>query len=403
LVLLDLDMPDGSGMEVLSQWTGQEDTPAVVILTGYADVRTAVQAMRLGADNLLEKPVDSPDLRKVIERILVGRGVRAERDRLRRELAELRPGHVIGNSRAMQRVFEHVERVAQAPKSTVLITGESGVGKELIARAVHERSNRAQEPFVAINCAALAENLLEAELFGYEPGAFTGGNPKGHRGLIASAGSGTVFLDEIGELAPALQAKLLRVLQERTYRRVGGNDDLVMDARIVAATNRDLVSMAEEGSFREDLYYRLNVLSIVVPPLRERPEDIAPIAIHFLARFGEDLGRTYTGFSEAAMDRLRTYAWPGNVRELRNTIERAALFAGGGLIRPEQLHLEPRAALVSPAKGPTLPLPSFKIKDVERTLIEKVVNDCAGNRSLAARQLGINRTTLYNKLKDYGL
>ncbi len=403
LVLLDLDMPEGSGLEVLPELVAQEEPPAVIILTGYADVRTAVQAMRLGADNLLEKPVDTADLGEVIERILAGRCVREERDRLRRELAELRPGQVIGSSPAMRLVFEHVQRVAQAPRSTVLITGESGVGKELIARAVHDQSSRAKEPFVAINCAALAENLLEAELFGYEPGAFTGGNPKGHKGLISSAAGGTVFLDEIGELAPGLQAKLLRLLQERTYRRVGGNTDQEMHARIVAATNRDLFAMSEEGDFREDLYYRLNVLSIVVPPLRERSEDIAPIAVHFLARFGQDLGRTFTGFSEGAMDRLHTYPWPGNVRELRNTIERTALFAAGGMIRPDQLHLEKRNTLVPNKQGPSLSLPSFKLKDMERTLIERVVNDCAGNRSLAARELGINRTTLYNKLKDYGL
>ena len=403
LVLLDLSMPEGGGMDILPQLVGQEDAPAVVILTGYADVRTAVHAMRLGAENLLEKPVDAEDLREVLNRILEGRCVREERDRLRQELAELRPSDVIGSSPAIRRVFDHVERVAQAPKSTVLITGESGVGKELIARAVHDRSPRSAEPFVPINCAALAENLLEAELFGYEPGAFTGGNPKGHKGLIATAAQGTVFLDEIGELAPAMQAKLLRVLQERTYRRVGGNQDWTMEARIVAATNRNLVAMSEEGDFREDLYYRLNVLSIVVPPLRERAEDIAPLAVHFLAHFGEELGRSFTGFTAAAMDKLRTYSWPGNVRELRNTIERAALFSQGGQVRPEQLHLEFHAPLVAKNHGPNLPLKSYKLKDVERDLIERVINDCSGNRSLAARQLGINRTTLYNKLKDYGI
>lgn len=402
LVLLDLNMPEGSGLDILPQLVEPADAPSVVILTGYADVRTAVQAMRLGADNLIEKPVSSEDLREVIDRILVGRCIKDERDLLRREVSELRPSEVIGHSPAMRRVFEHVERLAKAPSTTVLITGESGVGKELIARAVHDRSDRADQPFVAINCAALAENLLEAELFGYEPGAFTGGNPKGHKGLIASAGHGTVFLDEIGELAAPLQAKLLRLLQERTYRRVGGNSDQIMHARIVAATNRDLVTMADEGTFREDLYYRLNVLSIVVPPLRERPEDVALLAVHFLASFGEDLGRTFSGFSEGAMDRLRGYNWPGNVRELRNTIERAALFATGGLIPADQIELESRPTPDDPSHAVLLPMPSNKIKDMERFLIEKVVNDCAGNRSLAARELGINRTTLYNKLREYG-
>ena len=404
LVLLDLSMPEGSGMDILPQIVGQEDAPAVVILTGYADVRTAVQAMRLGAENLLEKPVEAEDLREVLERILEGRCVREERDRLRQELAELRPNQMVGSSPAMRRVFEHVERVGQAPKSTVLITGESGVGKELIARAVHEQSSRSQEPFVPINCAALAENLLEAELFGYEPGAFTGGNPKGHKGLIATAGKGTVFLDEIGELAPALQAKLLRVLQERTYRRVGGNEDLTMEARIVAATNRDLIAMSEEGDFREDLYYRLNVLSIVVPPLRERAEDIAPLAVSFLVRFGEELGRTFTGFTAAAMDKLRSYAWPGNVRELRNTIERAALFSRGGQVRPEQLHLEDHAPLVSQVDGAAIAPQELQAQRrgarSDRASGQRLRRETAAWPRASS---GINRTTLYNKLKDYGL
>ncbi|MCP4241037.1 MAG: hypothetical protein GY772_10800, partial [bacterium] len=207
---------------------------------------------------------------------------------------------------------------------------------------------------------------------------------------------------EIGELAAPLQAKLLRLLQERTYRRVGGNTDQTMYARIVAATNRDLIAMADEGSFREDLYYRLNVLSIVVPPLRQRPEDIALLAVHFLASFGAGLRRTFSGFSEGAMERLRSYNWPGNVRELRNTIERAALFATGGLIPADQIELESRPDTPEPGHGTLLPMPSNKIKDMERYLIEKVINDCGGNRSLAAKELGINRTTLYNKLRGYG-
>jgi DNA-binding NtrC family response regulator len=359
--------------------------------------------MRMGAANLLEKPVAPQVLTDVVERVLGGRAAVAERDRLRDELSLLRAGPVIGKSRAIRLVLEHVERVASAPRSTALITGESGVGKELVARAVHERSARADGPFVALNCAALAEHLLEAELFGYAPGAFTGGSPRGAEGLVHAADGGSLFLDEVGELAPTLQAKLLRVLQERTYRKVGGHADLPMDARVIASTNRDLVAMVEEGTFREDLYYRLNVLSICVPPLRERPADIAPIATHFLARFGEELGRAFTGFSEAAMERLRAHPWPGNVRELKNTVERSAILAEKGLLRPEHLGLDRVDAGRRSASGPHLPLASWRLKSMEEALIRRVIDVCEGNRSLAARELGINRTTLYNKLRSYGI
>jgi len=337
--------------------------------------------------------------------VLAGRVVFGERDRLRDELASLKSGPVVGRSRAIQVVLEHVERVARAPRTTVLITGESGVGKELVARAVHDESDRKDGPFIALNCAAIAEGLLEAELFGYEAGAFTGGNPKGHDGLIAASSGGTLFLDEIGELDSTLQAKLLRVLQERTYRRVGGNVDLEMDARVVASTNRDLVTMVEAGSFREDLYYRLNVLSIIVPPLRDRREDIAPMAVHFLAHFGSELGRDFTGFSEAAMERLKTHAWPGNVRELRNTIERAAILAAGGEIGSKHLGIQGEQALQPQPAQPSqaLELESFSLREMEETLIRRALDACRGNRSKAARQLGINRTTLYNKLKQYGV
>ena len=311
---------------------------------------------------------------------------------------------MVGRSRLLQRTLRHVERAAATPRTTVLITGESGVGKELVARAVHERSARADGPFVALNCAALAENLLEAELFGYEPGAFTGGNPKGRRGLVAAAEGGSLFLDEVGELAPELQAKLLRVLQERAYRRVGGDVDHPIDVRFVASTNRDLVAMVEEGAFREDLYYRLNVLSIVVPPLRERPEDIEPIATHFLARFGEELERRFTGFSEAAMERLRGHPWPGNVRELKNTVERASILAQAGEVLPDHLGLTVGSPKSAGAPGRVdLPLVDWTLRHMEEALIRRVLDECAGNRSRAARELGINRTTLYNKLRSYGI
>ena len=312
------------------------------------------------------------------------------------------PSGILGRSPAIRRVLTHVERVARAPRTTVLITGESGVGKELVARAVHDQSERAQAPFVALNCAAFAEGLLEAELFGYEPGAFTGGNPKGHDGLLASAEDGTLLLDEIGELDPKLQAKLLRVLQERTFRRVGGNRDLPFRARVLASTHRDLLAMVDEGSFREDLYYRLNVLTIHVPPLRERPEDVDLIADAWLRTLASQLGREALALSPSATSRLQAHPFPGNVRELKNALERAAVLSTCDTIEPEHLALDSRT---SSASGPALTRGrgSWNLKRVEEEVIRHVLSECGGNRSQTARELGINRATLYNKLRSYGI
>ncbi|MFT5733017.1 MAG: two-component system response regulator AtoC [Planctomycetota bacterium] len=429
LVLLDLRMPDGDGLEVLPKLTALEDPPAVVILTGHADVQTAVRAMALGAANVLEKPVDPPGLRRVLDRILSNRTIREERDRLREEVALLRSGPIVGRSAAIQRVLEHIARVAATPRSTALVTGESGVGKELVARAVHDQSARQDGPFIALNCAALADGLLEAELFGYEAGAFTGGNPKGHDGLIAAAKGGTLFLDELGELDLGLQAKLLRVLQERTYRRVGGTLPLSMDARVVASTNRDLFQMVEDGTFREDLFYRLNVFSIVVPPLRARPDDISPLAHHFLESFGDELSRPFTGFTAAAMRSLESHTWPGNIRELRNSVERAAIMTQGGEIPASNVGLGAPGASAAQglALGPSFggrtggPLEAGAVKEgpepvigalaendlslerMEAAMIRRALDVTRGNKGRAARALGIHRSTLYKKLELYGI
>jgi len=413
VVLLDLQMPDGTGLEVLPDLVRDEDAPSVVMVTGVADVSTAVAAMRAGAADFLEKPVRLEVLQGVLERVARGRAVARERDLLRDEVARLRSGPIVGESTALRRVHDQIDRVASTPRTTVLITGESGVGKELVARAIHERPGRASGPFVALNCAALADSMLEAELFGYEPGAFTGALPKGREGLFAAAEGGTLFLDEIGELAPELQAKLLRVLQERSFRRVGGHDDRPTDVRILASTNRDLATMVDEGRFREDLYYRLNVLSIVVPPLRERAEDIPHLARHFLAHFADEFGRDYAGFDEEALAKLTSSPWPGNIRELRNAIERAALNAGGGLVRTEHLEGgEPRvgssesaasAASTDPSAAYQLGLESLDWRAAEEVLVRRALDEAAGNRSETARLLGVNRATLYNKLKAYGI
>ncbi|MBI5362984.1 MAG: sigma-54-dependent Fis family transcriptional regulator [Planctomycetes bacterium] len=414
IVLLDLGLPGKSGMQALPELAQGEDAPAVIILTGLGDVPTAVEAMRRGAADFLQKPVRLEVLEAAIARAVAARGVRHERDRLRGELARLRSGPVVGESAAIRAVLDVVERVAATPRTTVLIHGESGVGKELVARAVHDRSARAREPFIAINCAALAEGLLESELFGYEPGAFTGAVTKGKDGLFAEAEGGSLFLDEIGELGLELQAKLLRVLQERVYRRVGASHDRPMDVRILASTNRDLNVMVAEGTFREDLYYRLNVMSIRVPPLRERVEDVPVLATHFLARFEQEFRKRFSGFAPAAMTRLVEYGWPGNVRELRNTIERAALLAPGGDVQLAHLRLDapaPRDVLSAPPASSTIDLQGrpllivddLSIQSVERALIVRVLSESKGNRSAAARVLGVNRTTLYNKIKVYSL
>lgn len=310
-----------------------------------------------------------------------------------------------GQSRAMDAVCTAVERVAAAPRTTVLITGESGVGKELVARAIHRRSARKAGPFVAVNCASLGEGLLEAELFGHVAGAFTGALPGGREGLLEAARGGSILLDEIGELDLGLQARLLRVLQERAYRPVGADVDRAMDVRIMAATNRELGRMVSEGRFREDLYYRLNVLSIRVPTLRERPEDILPLSQRFVADVAAELACRSRGFTDAALERLVRHAWPGNVRELRNAIERGVLLAREQPIDVEHLGLEPVAQGDGPptGNGLLLPVSDRNIGNVERALIERVLVETSGNRSRAARLLGVNRATLYNKLRTYGI
>ena len=406
LCLLDLHLPEGSGLEVLPEVVALEGAPSVVMMTGEADVQTAVEAMRQGAADFLEKPVRRQVLVGVLARVLRNRAVVRERDHLRDEVSRRMSGAIVGSSSLVQQVLDLVQRVASTPRTTVLISGESGVGKELVARAVHQQSARKDGPFVAVNCAALSESLLEAELFGYEAGAFTGGAPKGHTGLIAAAEGGSLFLDEIGELATPLQAKLLRVLQERTFRRVGSNVDQSMDVRVIASTNRELTLMVESGEFREDLFYRLNVMSIRVPALRERAEDIPELSTHFLASFSGEFGKQYTGFTAAAMARLQAHDWPGNVRELRNTIERAALLGPGGSVLPEHLGLGEQTLARAPLPGGVaggLPLGDRSLKGIEEALIRRVLEENAGNRSRSARVLGINRTTLYNKLRAYSI
>jgi transcriptional regulator with PAS, ATPase and Fis domain len=309
-----------------------------------------------------------------------------------------------GESRAMADVVAAIDRVAATPRTTVLVTGESGTGKEIVAREVHRRSARAAKPFIAVNCAGLADGLLEADLFGYAPGAFTGALPGGRDGVFAAAQGGSVLLDEIGELDLGLQARLLRVLQERTYRPVGSTSDRDVDVRILAATNRDLGAMVAAGRFREDLYYRLNVLSIRVPALRDRKEDVPLLAAGFVEQVSAEVGCAPRGFTGEAMSALARYRWPGNVRELRNAVERAVLLARDGWIDVEHLGLGVERDDVGIGGGEIqLSIPDRSLKSVERALIQRVLVDTAGNRSQAARVLGVNRATLYNKLRAYGM
>ncbi|MEK7415147.1 MAG: sigma-54 dependent transcriptional regulator, partial [Planctomycetota bacterium] len=325
LVILDQRLPDGDGLALIAKLRGIDPDLPIVLLTGHGSVDLAVEALQAGVADFLEKPFKLERLRTTVRNLL-------EKQSLGRQVKRLAGksggrSAIIAQSPAMKRVIGLIKRVAGVPATTVLIQGESGVGKELVAKAIHERSARADKQFVAINCAALSEHLLEAELFGYEKGAFTGADSKGKSGLFEVASGGTLFLDEVGEMPLSLQTKLLRALQERRFRRVGGLADVEVDVRVVAATNRDLRSEVAAGRFRQDLYFRLKVVPIPVPPLRERREDILPLADHLMARLAPELGRPQAVLSDAARAAMRAYDWPGNVRELTNAIERAVICA----------------------------------------------------------------------------
>ncbi|HKZ05535.1 MAG TPA: sigma-54 dependent transcriptional regulator [Methylomirabilota bacterium] len=399
LVVTDLRMPDGDGLDVLRTAKAQAPTTEVILLTAYAEWKSAKEAIRLGALDYFEKGQEPDELYHRIDKALAGRALRRENENLRAQLRE-RYGlaGLIAQSPAMHDVLELVERVAPTD-ATVLIHGESGTGKEVIAKAVHHASLRATRPFVAVNCGAVPETLLESELFGYMRGAFTGANVN-KLGLFEEAHGGTVFLDEIAEMPPALQVKLLRVLQSGEVRRLGATQASTIDARVIAATHGDLPALITDGSFREDLYYRLNVIQISLPPLRDRREDIPALAEHFLARAAGKLGRPLR-LSPEAVERLLRYAWPGNVRELENAIERAAILARRDQIGPDDLPPHVSAGLQL-GPSPTLPR-QITLAEAERVHILETLERFGGNHSGAAGALGIGRTTLWRKLKEYGI
>jgi len=403
VVVTDLNMRGMNGLELCERVVADRSDVPVVVITAFGSLETAIAAIRAGAYDFVPKPFEIDALVLALERAVQHRALREEVIRLRRAVRAARQvDEIVGDSAAMHRVFEVIARVADAD-SSVLLTGESGTGKELVARALHRRSRRAEGPFVAINCAAMPETLLESELFGHVRGAFTDArNPR--TGLFVQASGGTLFLDEIGELPLGLQPKLLRALQDRAVRPLGGEGEVSFDVRLVCATNRDLESATEEKSFREDLYYRVNVIAIDLPPLRARGNDVLLLAHQFLDRFAAAAGKRVTTISARAADRLLSYSWPGNVRELQNCIERAVALAQYGEIVVEDLPERIRSYQPSQvAFGVDDAAELFPMEEVERRYIQRVLGAARGNKTTAARILGFDRTTLYRKLQRYRL
>lgn len=410
LVLTDLKMPEMDGVEVLKRVKEISPEAEVVIITGYGTVKTAVEALQHGAYDYIEKPFTPEGLLNVVDKCLESRRLRIENLMLRREVHALYSlENVVGSSKAMQRVFELVATVAPTG-STVLLTGESGTGKEVVAKAIHYNSPRKDGPFVAVDCGTIPEALIESELFGHTRGSFTGAVTT-EKGLLDLAGGGTVFFDEIGELPASTQAKLLRVIQEKEFRPVGGRSTVKADVRVIAATNRDLQAMVGEGAFREDLFYRLNVFPIKIPPLRERKEDIPALTYYFLKRYSEETGKDVTHISLEAIKRLTAYDWPGNVRELENIIHRAVILSRGKTLKPSAIALPEPGEL----DQREVPMTSEELKERKKALREKSVEEVerafilgalkrnGWNVTRAAGEVGMQRTNFQALVKKYNL
>ena len=401
LVLTDLKLPGMNGLEFLQAVKRQNAALPVVVMTAFGSVETAVEAMKAGASDYVLKPFSLTEMRMVINKELDVRNLREENRSLREALGK-RYAHpnVVARSPKMQEVLATVERVAPT-NSTVLLGGESGVGKDLIARAIHEKSKRATGPFLKINSTAIPENLLESELFGFEKGAFTGAVAS-KPGKFELADKGTLFLDEIGDVPPTIQVKLLRVLQEREFERLGGTRTIKVDVRLIAATNRDLREALEQGTFREDLYYRLNVVPIDIAPLRERKEDIPDLANLFTARFAGDSGKLVEGITPEAMQVLVNHHWPGNVRELQNVIERGCALAKGSVLTPADIHLDVRTSK-APSDGAGFLPDGMTLEQWEDEMVQEALRRANGNKSQAARLLGLSRNALRYRLSKIGI
>jgi len=410
LVLLDVVLPGMDGIEFLRRAKEIDARCPIVVMTGYASTQSTVEAIKLGAEDYLVKPLNLEELGLVIERALA-RSISSPR----RESTDLDLGNIIGESSSMQSVFEMVERVARARLATVLISGESGTGKEEVAKCIHSNSPSSKSPFVELNCSAIPENLLESELFGYEPGAFTDARIR-KKGLLELAHGGTLFLDEIGLMGLDLQAKLLRVLETRSFRRLGGTEEITVDLRFIAATNQDLAEAVDAGRFREDLYYRLNVIPIYVPPLRERGDDVLLIARHYLDAYGREHSKSGQKLAPDAEALLSAYSWPGNVRELKNAIERVVLLVDHSLIHAYDLSIDRRTnpqkedSSGAPARinavgdiQVTFPPWGISLEEVEKTLIQQALHEKQGNVTEAAKLLHISRDTFRYRMKKYGL
>lgn len=400
LVLCDVRMPVMDGMELLNEIKKENKDFPIIMITAHGTMESAIEAMKIGALDYISKPFDIEELKVVIAKALNIGKLQRQVEILREELNITTGKAIIGSSRKMQEVMEVVERVART-NATVLISGESGTGKELIAKALHYSSSRRDEAYVKVNCGAIPSNLIESELFGYEKGAFTGASGR-KIGKFEKASGSTIFLDEIGELDLSLQVKLLRVLQEREIERIGGNEPVKIDVRVVAATNRNLLKMVEEGTFREDLYYRLNVIPIHLPPLRERREDIPDLIEYFVDRYGKEVGRANIVFEEEAKLKLINYEWKGNIRELENVIERIMILSPGNRVTKESL---PREILVKEIndKDFVLPQEGISLENLEKSLIIQALERTDHNQTKAAQLLGITRHTLIYRMEKYNI
>jgi len=400
LIMLDLKMKNVDGIEALMHIKQISPAIPILIMTAYASVKTAVEALRLGAFDYLVKPLDMDEVRHTLKKTLDYHQLQIENRALKERIAiAFDFSSIIGKSKKMRDLFE-VLALAAHSEATILIMSESGTGKELIANAIHQNSPRADKPFIKVNCAALSENLLESELFGHEKGAFTGAVSR-RMGRFELAHGGTIFLDEIGDMSPATQAKILRVIQEGEFERLGGEKTLKVDVRIIAATNKDLELEVRSGNFREDLYFRLSVVPVIIPPLRERKEDIAPLAEHFLKKYAEKNQRLIKGFTPRAMDLLMRYSWAGNVRELENCVERAVILCRDQFITPHELPIAIQALAETDGSRKIGVDAGFTLQEVEKELILKTLEQTNGNRTRAAEILGITRQTLQNKLREY--